>query len=208
MNFITKEELDKKNLVSRFTITDKTLKVEDGLEFSPCFSVSDIVTYKSDTTKIGVVYFIEDDEVSVKWHDGCESVESSSNLLVVPPSLGLELIENSSLLEMWENLSNGKNEDFDLKCLYIGDTTINEVPFIKSFKNTNVILDKKFKREFTLFRKFGPSQIFRTNLYTINNGSVFLDKSRYVYYLLEDSIIYFLGIDLSEQDLAIYLFNR
>lgn len=208
MKFVTKEELEKKELVSKFYISDKALKVEDGLEFSSDLSISDIVTYKADTTKIGVVNFIEEYEVSVTWVDGSESTESSSNLLVIPPSVGLELIEDRSLLELWEKLSNGKSDDFDLKCLYIGDTTANEVPFIKSFKNTNVILDKKFKRDFTLFRKFGPSQIFRTNLYTINKGKVFLDESRYVYYLLEGSVIYYLGIDLSEQDLSVFLFNR
>jgi hypothetical protein len=45
-------------------------------------------------------------------------------------------------------------------------------------------------------------------LYTINNGEIGFDTSRYVYYLLENNIIYYLGIDLNEKDLVPYLFNR
>lgn len=85
---------------------------------------------------------------------------------------------------------------------------INEVPFIRAYKNTDTIVDKKFKRIFTLYRKFGNTQIFRTNLYTICNNKIGLDTSRYVYYLLENNIVYYLGIDLNKEDLGVYLFNR
>ena len=119
-----------------------------------------------------------------------------------------ELLNNSDILNLWENLSNGKNESFDLKCIYLDNKVVNEVPFIKAFKNTNSIIDKKFKRTFTLYRKFGNSQIFRTNLYTISNGKIIFDTSRYVYYLLENNVIYYLGIDLNEKDLTTYLFKK
>ncbi|MEF9990822.1 MAG: hypothetical protein RRZ84_03560 [Romboutsia sp.] len=208
MNFITKEELEKKDLISQFSIVDGDLVLNENYEYTSTFKVGDIVAYKDNTKKVGIISFIDEDELNIKWTDNSGTIESTCSLLVVPPTVGLELLKNSPILGLWENLSNGKSEDFDLKCIYIGDIVINEVPFIKAFKNTNTILDKKFKRNFTLHRKFGSSQIFRTNLYTIYNDIVGLDTSRYVYYLLEGNVIYYLGIDLNDKDLAVYLFNR
>ena len=127
---------------------------------------------------------------------------------MVPPTLGIQLFENVDLLHLWENLSNGKNDSFDLKCLYINDKMINEVPFIKAYKNTDTLVDKRFKRKFLLYRKFGNTQIFRTNLYTISNNNVKLDNSRFVYYLLQDNVVYYLGIDLNPKDLTTYLFKK
>ena len=208
MNYITKEETEKKELVSKFTITNGTLEFDENTTFKAEFNVGDIEAYKTDSTKIWIVSFIDEEEISVTWADDSETVEEQANLIVVPPTKGLELLKDSSLINLWETLSNGKSEDFDLKCIYIGDEVINEVPFIKAFKNTNTILDKKFKRGFTLYRKFGASQIFRTNLYTICQGKACLDTSRYVYYLLEANVIYYLGIDMKDHDLAVYLYNR
>ena len=184
MNFITKEELEKKDIISKFSINNGNLVLSEDCEYKSTFDVGDIVTYKDNTDRIGVIYFIEDDEFSINWNNGTESTETSSNLVVVPPTIGLELLNNSDILNLWENLSNGKNESFDLKCIYLDNKVVNEVHFIKAFKNTNSIIDKKFKRTFTLYRKFGNSQIFRTNLYTISNGKIIFDTSRYVYYLL------------------------
>ena len=208
MNFITKEELEKKDIVSKFSIVNENLILSEDCEYKSTFDVGDIVAYKDNTNKLGVIYFIEDDEFSINWINGTESTEASSNLIVIPPTIGLELLNDSNLINLWENLSNGKNESFDLKCIYLDDKVINEVPFIKAFKNTNTIIDKKFKRNFTLYRKFGSTQIFRTNLYTICNGKIGFDTSRYVYYLLENHIVYYLGIDLNEKDLTTYLFNK
>lgn len=208
MKFITKEELEKKDLISQFSVVNGKLVLNEDCKYKETFTIGDIVVSKTDTTKVGVVYFIEEDELTIKWIDNKETVEIASNLMVVPPTIGLELLKDSFLLGLWEELSNGKSEDFDLKCIYIGDKVINEVPFIKAFKNTTTILDKKFKRGFTLHRKFGSTQIFKTNLYSICNGKVGLDTSRYVYYLLENNVVYYLGIDLKDTDLATYLFNR
>lgn len=208
MKFITKEELEKKELIQQFCITDNGLVLSEGCEFTSTFNTGDIVIYKDNTTKVGIVQFIEEDGLTIKWNDNTETTEKESNLVVVPPTVGLELLKDSGLLGLWEELSNGKSEDFDLKCIYINDNVINEVPFIKAFKNTTTILDKKFKRNFILHRKFGHRQIFRTNLYSVCDGKVALDRSRYVYYLLEDSVIYYLGIDLNDNDLLTYLYNR
>ncbi|MGL5312973.1 MAG: hypothetical protein ACRC92_06970 [Peptostreptococcaceae bacterium] len=208
MKFITKEELEKKELIQQFCLTNNGLVLSEGCEFTSTFSTGDIVVQKTDTTKVGIVQFIEEDELTIKWIDNTETTEEESNLVVVPPTVGLELLKDSALLGLWEELSNGKSEDFDLKCIYINDNVINEVPFIKAFKNTTTILDKKFKRNFILHRKFGHRQIFRTNLYSICDGKVALDTSRYVYYLLEDNVIYYLGIDLNDNDLLTYLYNR
>ena len=60
----------------------------------------------------------------------------------------------------------------------------------------------------SLYKKFGNLKIFRTNIYTISNNEIKLDKNRYVYYLVEDNIVYYLGMDFKENDLNIYLFNR
>lgn len=212
MNFITKEEFANKDLVSKFSISNNTLVLDDSCEYKNEFNVGDIVVYRSDTKKLGIVSFFEEDDLNINWNDNTQTTESYSNLINIPPTVGLELLnknsKDNSLISLWEELSNGKNEDFDLKCLYLGDLIINEVPFIKSFKNTNVLIDKKFKRDFLLHRKFGPNQIFKTNLYTVYDNKVGLDKSRYVYYLLEDNIVYYLGIDLDDKVLSLALFNK
>ena len=157
---------------------------------------------------IGVVSFIEDDDISINWNDNSETTKDMSNLIILPPTIGLNLLKGSTLINLWEELSNGKNDSFDLKCIYLNDKVINEVPFIKAFKNTSTLVDKRFKRNFTLYRKFGNTQIYRTNLYTINNGEIKFDTSRFVYYLLENNVVYYLGMDLNEKDLVTYLFNR
>lgn len=208
MNLITKEELKNKDIVSKFSIVDNQLIVPKDYEYKSTLDVGDIVTYKNNTCKLGVISSIEDDEIIVNWNDNTESNEIESNLVVIPPTIGLQLLKDKDIIHLWENLSNGKNDSFDLKCIYIDNKIINEVPFIKAFKNTNTIIDKKFKRNFSLYRKFGHVQIFRTNLYTICNGKIDLDMSRYVYYLLENHVVYYLGIDLNEKDLSVYLFNR
>ena len=208
MDFITKEELEKKDIVSKFSVSNGNLILSEDCEYKSTFDVGDIVAHKSNINKLGLINFIEDDEFSINWSNGDESTETSSNLIVVPPTIGIGLLNDRNLINLWEILSNGKNESFDLKCIYLNDKVINEVPFIKAFKNTNTIIDKKFKRTFTLYRKFGSTQIFRTNLYTICNGKIIFDTSRYVYYLLENHIVYYLGIDLNEKDLATYLFNK
>lgn len=208
MNFITKEESEKKDLISQFTVVNGNLVLGEGCEYKSTFNIGDLVTYKNNTKKLGVASFIEEDELTINWSDNTETTESSSDLVIVPPTIGLSLLKDSSILYLWETLSNGKSDSFDLKCIYLDDIVINEVPFVRAFKNTNTLVDKKFKRNFTLYRKFGPIQIFRTNLYTICDGKVGLDTSRHVYYLLENNVVYYLGIDLNDQDLAIYLFNR
>jgi len=208
MDFITKKELENKNIVSEFTIDNNTLIIPENYEYKSTFDVGDIVTDKNNINKLGIVSFSDDDEVTVNWDDNNESTENLSNLIIVPPTVGLRLLKNKNIIKLWESLSNGKNDSFDLKCIYLDDKIINEVPFIKFIKNTNALVDKKFKRSFTLYKKFGNLKIFRTNIYTISNNEIKLDKNRYVYYLVEDNIVYYLGMDFKENDLNIYIFNR
>lgn len=208
MNYITKYELENRELASKFSINNGKLIFDENSQYKDVFQVGDIVTCKNDAKKIGVVSFIEEDELNINWNDNSESEENTADLIIVPPTFGVQLFKNDNLLQLWENLSNGKNDSFDLKCLYINDKIINEVTFIRAYKNTDTLVDKQFKRRFSLYRKFGNTQIFRTNLYTICNGNVELDTSRFVYYLLQDNVVYYLGIDLSKEDLATYLFKK
>lgn len=208
MNYITKDELENKELASKFSVENGNLVFNEGSFYKDVFQVGDIVALKNDAKKVGVVSFMEEDEFTVNWENDSESVETSADLIIIPPTVGVKLIENSNLLELWENLSNGKNDSFDLKCLYINDKMVNEVPFIRAYKNTDTLVDKRFRRKFLLYRKFGNSQIYRTNLYTISNGDVCLDNSRFVYYLLQDHVVYYLGIDLNAEDLSTYLFKK
>lgn len=208
MNYITKYELENKELASKFSINNGELIFDENSQYKDVFQVGDIVTFKNDAKKIGVVSFIEEDELNINWNDNSESEEDAADLIIVPPTFGIQLLKNDGLLQLWENLSNGKNDSFDLKCLYINDKMINEVTFIRAYKNTDTLVDKQFRRRFLLYRKFGNTQIFRTNIYTICNGNVELDTSRFVYYLLQDNVVYYLGIDLSREDLDTYLFKK
>ena len=208
MNYITKYELENKELASKFSINNGELIFDENSQYKDVFQVGDIVTFKNDAKKIGVVSFIEEDKLNINWNDNSESEENTADLIIVPPTFGIQLLKNDGLLQLWENLSNGKNDSFDLKCLYINDKMINEVTFIRAYKNTDTLVDKQFRRRFLLYRKFGNTQIFRTNIYTICNGNVELDTSRFVYYLLQDNVVYYLGIDLSREDLDTYLFKK
>lgn len=208
MNYITKYELENKELASKFSINNGELIFDENSQYKDVFQVGDIVTFKNDAKKIGVVSFIEEDKLNINWNDNSESEENTADLIIVPPTFGIQLLKNDDLLQLWENLSNGKNDSFDLKCLYINDKMINEVTFIRAYKNTDTLVDKQFRRRFLLYRKFGNTQIFRTNIYTICNGNVELDTSRFVYYLLQDNVVYYLGIDLTREDLDTYLFKK
>lgn len=208
MNYITKYELENKELASKFSINNGELIFNENSQYKDVFQVGDIVTFKNDAKKIGVVSFIEEDKLNINWNDNSESEENTADLIIVPPTFGIQLLKNDDLLQLWENLSNGKNDSFDLKCLYINDKMINEVTFIRAYKNTDTLVDKQFRRRFLLYRKFGNTQIFRTNIYTICNGNVELDTSRFVYYLLQDNVVYYLGIDLTREDLDTYLFKK
>lgn len=208
MNYITKYELENKELASKFSINNGELIFDENSQYKDVFQVGDIVTFKNYAKKIGVVSFIEEDKLNINWNDNSESEENTADLIIVPPTFGIQLLKNDDLLQLWENLSNGKNDSFDLKCLYINDKMINEVTFIRAYKNTDTLVDKQFRRRFLLYRKFGNTQIFRTNIYTICNGNVELDTSRFVYYLLQDNVVYYLGIDLTREDLDTYLFKK
>ena len=203
MTTINNTELD-----SKFSIVNGNLKLDPDMKYESCTGVGDIVALKNDTKKIGVVSFIDDEKINVDWLDTSKTEEFACDLVLLPINIGLKFIENSPILNLWEDLSNGKNDSLDLKCLYLNDLVINEVPFIKAFKNTNTLMDKKFKRKFNLYKKFGPNQIYRTNLYTIKNGKIGFDDSRFVYYLLQNHVVYYLGIDLSNEDFNVYLFNK
>ncbi len=208
MNFITKYELEKKDIVSKFELNNGNLTLPEDCEYKSTCDVGDIVVSKNNINMVGVVSFIEDNQVNINWNNNNETTEDMSSLIILPPTVGLNLLKDSNLINLWEELSNGKNDSFDLKCIYLDDKVINEVPFIKAFKNTSTLVDKRFKRNFTLYRKFGNTQIYRTNLYTINNGEIKFDTSRFIYYLLENNVVYYLGMDLNEKDLITYLFNR
>lgn len=203
MNTINNTEFD-----SKYSIVNGNLILDPDMKYESCTGVGDIVALKNDTKKIGVVSFIDEEKIDVDWLDTSKTEESACDLVLLPINIGLKLIENSPILNLWEDLSNGKNDSLDLKCLYLNDLVINEVPFIKAFKNTNTLMDKKFKRKFNLYKKFGPNQIYRTNLYTIKNGKIGLDESRFVYYLLQNHVVYYLGIDLSNEDFNVYLFSK
>ena len=56
MNFITKEELEKKDIISKFSINNGNLVLSEDCEYKSTFDVGDIVTYKDNTDRIGVIY--------------------------------------------------------------------------------------------------------------------------------------------------------
>ena len=91
MNYITKYELENKELASKFSIENETLVFDENTEFCDTFQVGFIVALKNDTTKIGVVSFIEEDEFTVNWNNNEESVQTSSDLIILPTTLGVNV---------------------------------------------------------------------------------------------------------------------
>ena len=99
MNYITKYELDNKELASKFSIENGNLVFDENSKFKEDFQVGDIIVSKNNTSKIGLVSSVEDDELNINWSDNSESLETSDNLIIIPPTLGLQLIKNNDLLK-------------------------------------------------------------------------------------------------------------
>ena len=55
MNYITKYELDNKELASKFSIDNGNLVFDENSEFKEDFQVGDIIVSKINTSKIGLV---------------------------------------------------------------------------------------------------------------------------------------------------------
>lgn len=100
MNYITKYELENKELASKFSINNGELVFDENSQYKDVFQVGDIVTYKNDAKKIGVVSFIEEDELNINWNDNSESEENTSDLIIVPPTFGIQLFKNDDLLQL------------------------------------------------------------------------------------------------------------
>ena len=58
MNYITKYELDNKELVSKFSIKDGGLVFDENSNYKDIFQVGDIVAFKNNTKKIFNDHFI------------------------------------------------------------------------------------------------------------------------------------------------------
>lgn len=91
--------------MSKFYIVDNDLVIDDNYEYKNKFIIGYIVAYKTDTKKLGVVSFTEEDNLNINWN-------------------------NNTIIYLWEELSNGKSEDSDLKCLYLGDLIISSLYLI------------------------------------------------------------------------------
>ena len=55
MNYITKYELDNKELASKFSIENGNLVFDENSKFKEDFQVGDIIVSKNNTSKIGLV---------------------------------------------------------------------------------------------------------------------------------------------------------
>ncbi|HBI94459.1 MAG TPA: hypothetical protein DDY58_19635, partial [Terrisporobacter glycolicus] len=66
-NYITKDELDNKELTSTFSIKNDELIFDENSPYKNDFQVGDIVTLKNDSKQMGVVSFIEEDELNINW---------------------------------------------------------------------------------------------------------------------------------------------
>mgnify|MGYP000416443233 CR=1 FL=1 len=68
------------------------------------------------------------------------------------------------------------------------------------------------KREFKDFQNFAKRTEGNFDVFNIpidqTGDDIKLDESRFVYYLLQDNVVYYLGIDLNSTELATYLFKK
>ena len=67
MNYITKYELDNKELASKFSIENGNLVFDENSKFKEDFQVGDIIVSKNNTDKIGLVSSVEDDELNINF---------------------------------------------------------------------------------------------------------------------------------------------
>ena len=98
MNFITKYELEKKDIVSKFELNNGNLTLPGDCEYKSTCDVGDIVVSKNNINAVGVVSFIEDDEVNINWNHNNETTEDMSSLIILPPTVGLNLLKDSNLI--------------------------------------------------------------------------------------------------------------
>ena len=78
MNFITKYELEKKDIVSKYSICYENLILPGDFEYKSTCDVGDIVVLKNNTNMVGVVSFVEEDEINITWKDNSETTEDNS----------------------------------------------------------------------------------------------------------------------------------
>lgn len=196
--YITKEEKTITSIANQFSIVDNKLVLKENYTFKSEFNEGDIVILKDNTDLIGIIEYVEEDSINVLFNNEECGEYTSSQLINIHPTLGVKLIKSQKVLKLWEEISNGKSEDLDLQCIYVNDSILNEVKFVKYLRNSNVVIDHKFNRSFLLHKKIGSFKIYKTGIYSKNeNNEITYIDNKFVYYLIDNNFkTYYIGFDI------------
>lgn len=171
-----------------------------------------IVTKNGSLDKFGVVSLIEEDNVTVYFSDDTEGILSRDDLSVMDFTNSLTTLNShkeTKLFDLWLSIFNGKNDDLDIPCLYIEDRIFNKVDFIKYYKMSNRVIDKRFQRELLFHKKIGNYRLYKASTCTISeSGKLELDRNSFAYYILNCDEVYFVGVNIDVNSLIKFLYDN
>lgn len=171
-----------------------------------------IVTKNGSVDKFGVISLIEEEDITVYFSDNTEEILRKDDLSIMDFTNSLTTLnthKNTDVFKLWLNILNGKNDDFDVPCLYIGDKVFNKVDFIKYYKMSKRVIDKRFQREMLFHKKVGSNRIYKASTCTIGeNGVLELDTNSFAYYILNGDEIYFVGVKIDINEIINFLYNH
>lgn len=174
--------------------------------------IGTIVTKNGSIDKFGVITLIEDEDITVYFSDDTEEVLSADNLSAMDFANSLTTLtdhKGTKVFDLWLSILNGKNDDLDVPCLYIGDRIFNKVDFIKYYKMSKRVIDKRFQREMLFHKKVGSNRIYKASTCTIDDNSTLqLDRNSFAYYILNGDDIYFIGVKIDINEIINFLYSH
>lgn len=173
--------------------------------------IGSIVTKKGNINSFGVVTLIEDEEITVYFSNNTEEVLNSDSLSVMDFNNSLTTLnthKDTDIFKLWLDILNGRNDDFDIPCLYIENKVFNKVDFIKYYKMSKRVIDKRFQREMLFHKKVGNHKIYKASTCTIGeNGLLEIDRNSFAYYILNNDEVYFVGVGIDINEIISCLYN-
>ncbi|MGL5753228.1 MAG: hypothetical protein ACRCXT_21980 [Paraclostridium sp.] len=186
--------------------------LKDSYLLQDTLRIGAVVTKNGSVEKFGVVSLIEDEDITVYFSDDTEEVLSEADLFIMDFTNSLTTLnthKNTQIFNLWLSILNGKNDDFDVPCLYVGDRVFNKVDFIKYYKMSKRVIDKRFQREMLFHKKIGEYKIYKASTCTINDNNILeLDRNSFAYYILNGDNVYFVGVKTDINELINFLYNH
>ena len=186
--------------------------LKDSYWLEPTLRIGSLVTKKGSIDKFGVITLIEENDITDYFSDDTEEILSCDDLAIIDFENSLATLNNnkdSKIFKLWLDIFNGKSDDFDVPCLYIKDKVFNKVDFIKYYKMSKRVIDKRFQREMLFHKKIGNYKIYKASTCTIEeNNTLELDRNSFAYYILNNDEVYFVGVKIDINEIISFLYDN